>query len=71
MLRRRRDERWALAMLLSPLVYTTAVQAATLSEPRYMAVGAWVLVLPIAAWLEELFNHRRSGVMLSGAGAPP
>jgi hypothetical protein len=46
-------------MLMSPLVYTTAVQAATLSEPRYMAVGAWVLVLPIAAWLQELSDERR------------
>ena len=77
MLMRRREERWGLAMLLSPLVYTTAVQAATNSEPRYMAVGAWVLVLPLAAWLQELSDERRrsrdvpSGVAPSGAGAPP
>jgi hypothetical protein len=77
MLIRRREERWGLAMLLSPLVYTTAVQAATISEPRYMAVGAWVLVLPIAAWLQELSDERRrsrgvpSGVAPSGAGAQP
>jgi hypothetical protein len=77
MLIRRREERWGLAMLLSPLVYTTAVQAATISEPRYMAVGAWVLVLPIAAWLQELLDDRRrsrgvpSEVALFGAGASP
>ena len=59
MLKRRREERLGLAMLLSPLVYTTAVQAATISEPRYMAVGAWVLVLPIAAWLQELSDGLR------------
>jgi hypothetical protein len=74
MLMRRRDERWGLAMLLSPLAYTTAVQAATISEPRYMAVGAWVLVLPIAAWLEELFEGRRRSrgvAAASGAAASP
>jgi hypothetical protein len=64
MLKRRREERWGLAMLLSPLVYTTAVQAATFSEPRYMAVGAWVLVLPWAvavdAWL-QLRSRRDAG----------
>jgi hypothetical protein len=74
MLMRRREERWGLAMLLSPLAYTTAVQAATLSEPRYMAVGAWVLVLPIAAWLQELSDERRRSrgvAAASGAAAPP
>jgi hypothetical protein len=77
MLKRRREERWGLAMLLTPLVYTTAVQAATLSEPRYMAVGAWVLVLPIAAWLQELADERRrsrsvvNGLAPNAASAPP
>jgi hypothetical protein len=43
---RRRDLGPDLLLLLSPLVFTVAAQALLHAEPRYMATGAWVLVLP-------------------------
>ena len=49
-----------LAVLMSPLVYTGLVQAATHFESRYMAVGAWVLVLPLASGLEQALARARA-----------
>ena len=56
--RRRPADRLELAVLLSPLVYNVIVQAATHFESRYMATGAWVLVLPWACGLEEWLARR-------------
>lgn len=52
------SRRLELAVLMSPLVYTVLVQAATHSESRYMAVGAWVLVLPWAYGIREALVRR-------------
>jgi hypothetical protein len=48
-----------LAVLMSPLAFTLAVQVLTAFEPRYMATGAWVLVLPWACGLEEWIGRRK------------
>lgn len=44
------DVRLELLLLLSPLLYTLLTQLVVASEPRYLAVGAWVLVLPFSWW---------------------
>lgn len=55
---RRPRERLELALLLSPFLYTAATQLGVVFTSRYMTAGAWVLVLPIAAGLEELLARR-------------
>jgi hypothetical protein len=52
-------DRLELAVLMSPLVYNVIVQAATHFESRYMATGAWVLVLPWACGLEGWLARRQ------------
>lgn len=53
-LARRRPERlFELAVLLSPLAYTTLVLLATHFESRYMALGAWTLVAPLGCALDR------------------
>ena len=62
-LARARLARWQdLAVLLSPLVFTIAVQLPTAFEQRYMATGAWVLVLPWAWRLGSAVGCRPSTV---------
>jgi hypothetical protein len=53
MVRRHRTKYRAIALLMSPFLYTLAVQVLVRFETRYMATGAWVLVLPIACGLAE------------------
>jgi hypothetical protein len=57
--RRRPADRLELAVLMSPLVYSVLVLAATHFESRYMATGAWVLVLPWASALAEWLDRRK------------
>ena len=58
-LARTRRARWyELALLISPLAFTLAVQVLIAFEPRYMATGCWVLVLPWACGLEECHTRR-------------
>lgn len=45
-------------LLMSPLAFTLAVQLVTAFEQRYMATGAWVLVLPWACGLEQWLKRR-------------
>lgn len=63
------SRRLELAVLMSPLVYAVLVQAATHFESRYMAVGAWVLVLPLASGLEDALAHR-AGLVLKTRDFP-
>jgi hypothetical protein len=42
-----------LLVFISPLVYTIVVQLPTAFEQRYMATGAWVLVLPWALAIDR------------------
>jgi len=66
--RREMAPRLELAVLMSPLVYSMLVQAATHFESRYMAAGAWVLVLPWACSLEEALAGPRRTAGADAAG---
>ncbi len=57
--RKRADTRLELAVLMSPLVYASLVQAATHFESRYMATAAWVLILPWGCALAARSRDRR------------
>jgi hypothetical protein len=53
-------QKWReIALLMSPFTYTLSVQVLLRFEQRYMAVGAWVLVLPMALWLQSRWLGRR------------
>lgn len=58
MLLRLRNIRLELLLLLSPFVYTLATQVPLHFEPRYLATGAWVLVLPFAWFIDEAVKKR-------------
>ena len=67
LLLRRRDLWLEITLFLSPFLYTAATQVAIVFNERYMASGAWALVLPIASGLQELLERRR----LARTGAGP
>lgn len=56
MLARVASRRLELLVLASPLVYTLATQLFLHFEQRYLATGAWVLVLPLAWGMERAFS---------------
>ena len=59
LVRRRPAQVLEIGILMSPLLFTVIVQALGHFESRYMAVGAWVLVLPWACGLEECIGRCR------------
>jgi len=66
-LARTRRAHWLdLAVLMSPLAFTVAVQLPTAFEQRYMATGAWVLVLPWAHSLDEWRRRRLETFKMRG-----
>lgn len=60
MLLRLGNIRLELLLLLSPFFYTLATQIPLHFESRYLATGAWVLVLPIAWFIEEAVRKKVS-----------
>ncbi len=56
---RRPGQRLEILILLSPFLYTAMAQAGVVFTARYMAMGAWALVLPVACGLDELLARRR------------
>jgi hypothetical protein len=65
MARRHWSQRLEIAVLLSPFLYTVATQLGVVFTSRYMAAGAWVLVLPIAWGVEQALaaRARRAGTL--------
>lgn len=53
-----REKRLDLLLLTSPFFYTLATQIPLHFEPRYLATGAWVLVLPIAWGINRIIEKR-------------
>ena len=66
---RQRNLRLELLLLQLPLVYTLAYQIPLHFESRYLAVGAWVLVLPIACLLTTVGRRSRGESAIDHPGA--
>ena len=54
----KKDKRLAIAMLVLPLYYTLLTQLPLHFEARYLAAGAWVLILPFAWFVDTLVVSR-------------
>jgi hypothetical protein len=65
---RQAGRRLELLILLSPFLYTAATQLGVVFTSRYMTMGAWPLVLPVAAAVDEVLAHRaRRRAAVAGA----
>lgn len=58
MFKSNKGKRLSLIILLTPFIYSLSVQIPIHFETRGMAVGAWVLVIPFAYYLDKLINSK-------------
>ncbi len=57
---REKPKRLDILILISPLIYTLATQIPVRFEGRYLATGAWVLIAPLAFYIEVLIQRIKS-----------
>jgi len=54
-----KDIRLKLVILVSPLLYTLTAQILIHFEPRFLATGAWVLIVPFAWYIDKMLYSKK------------